>query len=109
MDAPAHEAVAVSAMAAGGAQVCLFTTGQGSPLGNAITPVIKVCGNAGTIARMQDNVDFETTPVLNGTASPRDLGERLYRLLLDVCDGQLTSSEIIGHQEFAIHRIGPTV
>jgi altronate dehydratase len=26
--------------------------------------------------------------------------------MVDVCNGQLTNAEIIGHQEFAIHRIG---
>jgi altronate dehydratase len=30
-------------------------------------------------------------------------------MVVDVCSGQLTNAEIIGHQEFAIHRIGPTV
>jgi altronate dehydratase large subunit len=109
MSAPAHETVAVSAMTAGGAQVCLYTTGRGSPLGNALAPVIKVCGNAQTIERMGDNVDFSTAATLSGEETPHSLGEALFRQLLDVCSGQLTSAEIIGHQEFAIHRIGPTV
>jgi altronate dehydratase large subunit len=109
MAAPAHETVAVSAMTAGGAQVCLYTTGRGSPLGNALAPVIKVCGNAQTLERMGDNVDFSTAAVLSGQETPQSAGEALFRQLLDVCSGQLTSAEIIGHQEFAIHRIGPTV
>ncbi|MDQ3702159.1 MAG: UxaA family hydrolase [Chloroflexota bacterium] len=109
MDAPAQETVAVSAMAAAGAQVCLFTTGRGSPLGNAISPVIKVCGNPETLERMGDNMDFSTAAVMEGSARPRDLAPQLAQLLLDVCSGQLTNAEIIGHQEFGIHRIGPTV
>jgi altronate dehydratase large subunit len=109
MDAPAHETVAVSAMTAGGAQVCLFTTGRGSPIGNALAPVIKVCGNPATVERMADNVDFSTAAVMAGEATPETLGAGLFRHLLDVCNGQLTNAELIGHQEFAIHRIGPTV
>jgi altronate dehydratase large subunit len=109
MDAPAHETVAVSAMAAGGAQVCLYTTGRGSPVGNAIAPVIKVCGNPTTLQRMADNMDFSTAGIMAGTSSAKALGADLYRLLVEVCNGQLTGAEMIGHQEFAIHRIGPTV
>jgi altronate dehydratase large subunit len=109
MDGPAHETVAVSAMVAGGAQICLCTTGRGSPLGNALSPVIKVCGNASTLERMADNVDFSTLAVMSGETSARSLGDGLFDRLLDVCDGQLTNAELIGHQEFAIHRIGPTV
>jgi altronate dehydratase large subunit len=54
-------------------------------------------------------VDFSTLAVMAGEASARSLGEGLFDQLLDVCDGQLTNAEMIGHQEFAIHRIGPTV
>jgi altronate dehydratase large subunit len=109
MATPGLDAVSVSAMAAGGAQVCLFTTGRGSPLGNAILPVIKVCANAETNRRMADNIDFSSAPVLTGERSAQAMGRQLFELLLDVCSGQLTSAEIIGHQEFGIHRIGPTV
>jgi altronate dehydratase large subunit len=109
MRTPDLDTVSVSAMAAGGAQVCLFTTGLGSPLGNAVSPVIKVCGNPDTNERMGDNIDFSAVPVLQGFASAEELGERLFSMMVDVSSGQLTNAEIIGHQEFAIHRIGPTV
>jgi altronate dehydratase large subunit len=109
MKTPDQDAVSVSAMAAGGAQLCLFTTGTGSPLGNAICPVIKVCGNPETIVSMGDNIDFSTASMLDGQATKEDLGERLFQMMLEVCNGQLTNAEIIGHQEFAVHRIGPTV
>ena len=109
MDTPAHDAVAVSAMAAGGAQLCVFTTGRGTPLGNAICPVIKVCGNAATVGQMADNVDLSTAPLTEGLADREELAAQLLQLVIDVCNGRLTSAEIIGHQEFAIHRVGPTV
>jgi altronate dehydratase large subunit len=109
MDAPVYETVCVSAMAAGGAQICLSTTGRGSPLGNAICPVVKVCGNPATNRQMADNVDFSTAGIVDGVATKEELGAHLFQLLVDVCNGQLTSAELIGHHEFAIHRIGPTV
>ncbi len=106
MDTPGHDAVSVSAKAAAGAHVCLFTTGRGSPLGNAIYPVIKVCANPATVAKMPDNIDFSAAGIIEGTATKEELGRALYRLMIEVCNGRLTNAEIIGHQEFAIHRIG---
>ncbi|MBI3970965.1 MAG: UxaA family hydrolase [Chloroflexi bacterium] len=109
MKTPEHDAVSLSAMAAGGAQLCIFTTNLGSPLGNAIAPVVKVCADAGMVRKMEDNVDFSTASLVEGTATQDELGARLFELIVDVCNGRLTNAEIIGHQEFAIHRIGPTV
>jgi altronate dehydratase large subunit len=109
MDTPSHDTVAVSAMAAAGAQLCLFTTGRGSPVGNAIVPVIKICGDAEISRRMADNIDFSTVPITSGQATADALAPALFETLVDVCSGRLTNAEIIGHQEFAIHRIGPTV
>jgi altronate dehydratase large subunit len=109
VDAPAQDAVSITAKAVAGAQVCLFATGGGSPLGSALYPVLKVSANAATIAQMEDNVDFAATSLVNGPPRPVHLAADLFRLLMDVCNGQLTNAEMIGHQEFAIHRIGPTV
>ena len=109
MDTPDADEVAVTAMAAGGSQLCLFSTGRGTPLGNAIAPVIKVCGNARTLAVLEDSVDFSTLPILEGRASREELAGQLFQMVIDVCNGQPTNAEIIGHQEFAIHRVGPTV
>jgi altronate dehydratase large subunit len=109
MDTPSHDTVAVSAMAAAGAQLCLFTTGRGSPVGNAIVPVLKICGDAETSRRMADNIDFSTVAIAEGRATRLELGAALFQTLVDVCNGRLTNAEIIGHQEFAIHRVGPTV
>jgi altronate dehydratase large subunit len=109
MDTPGQDEVAVTAMAAGGSQVCLFSTGRGTPMGNAICPVVKVCGNPHTLETMEDNIDFSTLDLLEGRATKDDLARRLFQLAIEVCNGQLTNAEIIGHQEFAIHRVGPTV
>lgn len=109
MDTPGHDAVSVSAKAAAGAHLCIFTTGRGSPLGNAVYPVIKVCANPATVERMQDNIDFSAAPIIEGTAATEQMGRELFRLMVEVCSGRQTSAEIIGHQEFAIHYIGPPV
>jgi len=109
MDTPGYDSVSVTGMVAGGAQVCLFTTGRGSPLGHPIAPVIKVCANPQTVEKMGDNFDFSCVPILEGTASIRELGEQLFDLTIEVINGKLTAAEILGHREFAPHRVGPTM
>ena len=106
MDTPGHDGVSVSAKAAAGAHLCIFTTGRGTALGNAVYPVMKVCANPATVARMTDNIDFSAAAIVEGTATKEELGERLFRLMVEVCNGRPTNAEAIGHQEFAIHRIG---
>ena len=108
MDTPPHDAVSVTAMAAAGAHICLFTTGRGTPVGNAIIPVVKVTANPLTATRMGDNIDLSVVEAGHG-ASRTALVEALQALLVDVCNGAETVAEIIGHQDFAIHRVAPTV
>ncbi len=104
MDTPAHDVVSVTAMAAGGAQVCLFSTGRGTPVGSALMPVIKVTANARTAARMADNVDV----ALGGTDRNAD-ASAIREALAATILGDETVAELIGHQDFAIHRVAPTV
>ncbi|MAG37202.1 MAG: hypothetical protein CL878_13290 [Dehalococcoidia bacterium] len=109
MDTPGHDPISISGELAGGAQVCIFTTGRGSPVGNALGPVIKVTANPRTAERMSDNMDFSAAGMIAGAASKEALGQELFELTLRVASGELTRAEIIGHTEFALYRIGPQV
>jgi altronate dehydratase large subunit len=93
-------------MAAGGVQLVCFTTGRGTPTGNPIVPVIKISGNEVMARRMADNIDVDTSPVLQGTESLQQAGERIFNEIVTVASGQETKAEILGHQEFSISRIG---
>jgi len=104
MDTPGHDCVSVSAKASAGAHLCLFTTGRGTALGNAVYPVVKVCANPETCENMRDNIDFDASPIVLGLSTKEELGVQLYKLMLDICNGQPTNAELIGHQEFCIHR-----
>jgi altronate dehydratase large subunit len=109
MDTPGHDIEQLTGMVAGGAQVVIFTTGRGTPTGCAIAPVIKVSTNSFTYQRMKDNIDFNAGTVIDGTESVRDAGERLFRLMQDVLNGIQTKSELLGHREFGIYRIGQSL
>ncbi|MBR0397569.1 MAG: UxaA family hydrolase [Eubacterium sp.] len=104
MDMPGNDASSIAGMLAGGAQVCVFSSGRGTPLGSPIAPVIKITGNAGTWAAMEDNIDFNASPVITADKMPKELADDLYGMLLSVCSGKLTKAEALGFTETAVMR-----
>jgi altronate dehydratase large subunit len=85
-----------------GAHVTLFTTGRGSVVGSAISPVIKICANPETYRRLSEDMDVNAGRVLEGTASLDEVGSEIYDLILRVAAGEPTASERLGHQEFSL-------
>ena len=108
MDTPGQDAESVTGLAAGGAQIIAFTTGRGTPLGSAIAPVIKIATNSYVYSKMRENMDINAGEIITGNKSVQDVGEKILREVIRVASGKLTKSEILGHREFAIHRIGPS-
>jgi altronate dehydratase large subunit len=85
-----------------GAHMILFTTGRGSVVGSAISPIIKVCANPETYARMTDDMDVNAGRVIEGTGSLAEVGEEIVELVQAVAAGQPSASEEMGHQEFVL-------
>lgn len=108
MDTPGEDIDSITGMLAGGAQIVLFSTGRGTPTGSAIAPVIKITGNPDTYKRMADNLDIDAGTIVTGEKTVDEVGEEIYRRILDVAGGELTSAERLGHREFGVYRIGPT-
>jgi altronate dehydratase large subunit len=109
MDGPALDAVCLTGFSACGAQIAVFTTGRGSPLGSAIMPVIKVSSNSQIFRRMRGDMDIDAGTILNGTDSLASKGEEIWQMVSAVASGKITASERLGHREFAVHTIGPTL
>jgi altronate dehydratase large subunit len=89
-------------MIASGAHMILFTTGRGSVVGSAISPVIKVCGNPETYRRMQDDMDVNAGAILEGTATLPQVSAQIVDLVEAVGNGAQSASESLGHQEFVL-------
>lgn len=106
MDSPGYDIESITGMIAGGAHVIIFTTGQGTPVGSPIAPVIKVCANPQTVAMMGDNIDLDASPVILGSKTIEEIGRDLFSAIIEVSNGDLTRAEHYGFQEFAINRIG---
>ncbi|MGO4698403.1 UxaA family hydrolase [Paenibacillus sp. 2TAB26] len=109
MDSPGNDIECVSGMAAGGVHIVCFTTGRGTPTGAAVVPVIKITGNKRMFERMEDNMDVDVSDMLGGMLSLESAGEKIWQEIIDVADGKWTKAETLGHQEFSINRIGPSL
>ena len=95
-----------------GSHVILFTTGRGSVVGSAISPVIKVCANPETYRRLAGDMDVNAGRILEGEASLGEVGEEILGKVIAVASGVRSVSEELGHQEFiltynAFEPIGP--
>lgn len=89
-------------MIASGCHTVLFTTGRGSVVGSAISPVIKVCANPDTYDRLSEDMDVNAGRILRGEADRDDVGRETFDLVLRVAGGEPSVSEALGHQEFIL-------
>ena len=85
-----------------GSHVILFTTGRGSVVGSAISPVIKVCANPDTYRHMAEDMDIDAGRILEGRATLDDVATEIYDKTLAVANGGTSASEELGHQEFIL-------
>jgi len=105
MDTPGFDVASVTGMAAGGAQIVVFSTGLGTPTGNPIIPVIKITGNKYTNETMAEHIDYFAGESLAGTKTVEQQGKELLDLAMEVIKGKQTCSEKLGNKEFSFNRI----
>ena len=87
---------------ASGCHVILFTTGRGSVVGSAISPVIKICANPETWKNMADDMDVDAGRIIEGKADLDEVGSEIYQQVQAVAAGNQSKSEALGHQEFIL-------
>ncbi len=109
MDTPGHDIESISGMIAGGAQICVFSTGLGTPTGSPIAPVIKVCGNPTNALRFDEFVDINAGKIIDGKSTTQEVADEIFEELISIVNGKKTKSETLGTEEFAINRIGPSL
>jgi altronate dehydratase len=85
-----------------GSHVTLFTTGRGSVVGSAISPVIKICANPETYRRLSEDMDVNAGRILEGEGTLEEVGREIYDRVLQVAAGGKTASESLGHCEFSL-------
>lgn len=105
MDTPGYDIASVTSMVAGGCNVVVFTTGRGTPTGNAIVPVIKVTGNGVTYQKMVDNMDVDVSGVIAGTQTLKQAGDAVMDSLIRVINGEQSKAEAFGFSDIAVDHI----
>src|SRR5581483_7441272 len=64
MDTPGYDPVSMTGIVAGGANVCVFTTGRGSVFGCKPAPSIKIATNTPMYEHMIDDMDIDAGVIL---------------------------------------------
>jgi len=105
---PGLDVESMTGLAAAGAQVILMTTGRGSPVGNLVAPVIKICGNPKTCDWMRCNIDVDASKIIIENKSVGDIASILWQKLKEVCNGEKSQAEVLGFDEIAIWRVRGT-
>ncbi len=104
---PGNDICAVTALTAAGAQLILFTTGRGTPLGGP-APTMKVATNSALAKKKQEWIDFNAGVLLEGT-DMQTAANRLFDKILSTANGEETTAEKRGYREIAIFKSGVTL
>ncbi len=107
LEAPGNDAVSSTALVAAGAQMVLFTTGRGTPLGFP-APTIKIASNSALALAKSRWIDFDAGARLSGLSLDA-LSDHLMDLIIDTASGKPTRSETNGEREIALWKDGATL
>ncbi len=100
MDGPGYDTDSVTGLFASGAQIIMFSTGRGNPLGYPVAPVVKICSNSKTyyaVGGDGGDMDINAGAIITEGVKPEELGEKCIDYILDVCNGMETRPEANGY------------
>jgi galactarate dehydratase len=66
----------------------VFTTGEGSPYGLALVPVVKVSSRTALAEKWRDLIDIDAGRIATGQATIEQVGWDIFRFILDVASGR---------------------
>lgn len=93
--------------AASGANIVFFQLGGGGVAGRSVleaspsvvTPFLWATANPNTYATARDSIDYYSGTVIEGTETPEEAGERLYRTVIDVASGTMSRGETLNYTD----------
>ena len=107
VDTPGNDLACSLGLACAGAQIIIFTTGRGTPMGFASSPVYKVTANRRIASIMEENFDLDLSGIVDGDMTIPEGGEKLWQDILAAAEGRETRAEQLGHREFSLYRVSP--
>lgn len=103
-----NDAVSVTNLTASGANIVLFTTGNGNPFG-AVVPTVKISSNTALYEKKPGWIDFNAGQLLEGRTFD-EVSAELFQYVLDAASGRIhTNNELHGYREISIFRDGVTL
>lgn len=108
MNTPGNDIEQLSGMVAGGCNLCIFTTGRGTPTGSPITPTIKIASNTNTFNNMNDCIDINAGDILDGMANIIEKRDEVLSFIQKIGNGILTKAEENRQNDFSIWRLATT-
>jgi galactarate dehydratase len=66
----------------------VFTTGEGSPYGLALVPVIKISSRTALAERWADLIDIDAGRIATGEATIEEIGWKIFHFILDVASAR---------------------
>jgi altronate hydrolase len=96
---PGNDVEATTGKAASGATLILFTTGLGTPTGNAVCPTIKVATNTSLATRMRDIIDIDCGPVISGEKTIEQMGEEILEYCILAASGEVIPKAVQLNQD----------
>ena len=101
---PGNDIVSTTNLTAAGANIILFTTGRGTPLGASV-PTIKVASNSRLAKRKSNWIDFNAGELIKSNDF-ENMTEEIFKLLIDIASGRQTKNEQNGYREISIFKDG---
>ncbi len=101
---PGNDIVSTTNLACAGANIILFTTGRGTPLGSVV-PTLKISSNTPLSVKKKNWIDYNAGELINGK-NIDEASEELLKLVLDTASGRRTENEKNSYREIAVFKNG---
>ena len=101
---PGNDIVSVTNLTAAGANIILFTTGRGTPLG-APVPTLKTFHTSSLYRRKSNWIDFNAGELINNRDF-ENITEEILNLVIEVASGKKTKNEINSYRDISIFKDG---
>ncbi|MXX25677.1 MAG: altronate dehydratase, partial [Caldilineaceae bacterium SB0668_bin_21] len=103
MNTPGNDLESIAGQVAGGSNLIIFVTGNGSITNFPFVPTIKVMTTTPRFELLSKEMDVNAGAYLDGT-SMAQLCEESLDLLVDIASGQPSKGELAGHSQISIWR-----
>jgi altronate hydrolase len=105
INSPGNDMISVTALAAAGAHIVLFTTGRGTPFGGPV-PTVKIATNSELANRKKHWIDYNAGRLIEDQKID-ELKDELFHYILELSSGKKkTNNEKFGYREISIFKEG---